>query len=274
MNKIAILLTVFNRKEKTLDCLEKLFTNEIPVGYQMDVFLVDDGSTDGTGEAIKSKFPSVNIIKGSGNLYWNRGMHLAWKEAYKNEIYDFYIWLNDDVALFQTAIKEIIAAANQQPLAVICGVTKSKFTNTITYGGRDFDGNLIIPNGKTQQAYLFNGNFVCIPKQIFLKVGNLDPFFIHSIGDYDYGLRVNKAGFKNFITPTFSGFCEKHDKLPNWCLKEVSLVNRFKNLYSPLGNSHPYYYTVYIFRHFGLLKAIKNLITIHIRVLFPSLWKQ
>ena len=92
--RIAALLTCFNRKEKTRKCLESLFA----VRPNSDVYLVDDGSTDGTSELIAELFPNVHIIIGSGDLYWSRGMYTAWKEAIKED-YDYYLWLNDDVEL-------------------------------------------------------------------------------------------------------------------------------------------------------------------------------
>ena len=94
MQTIAVLLTVFNRKDKTLKCLEQLY-NQLPLReYQVDIYLTNDGCTDGTPEAINQKYPQIHIIQGTGNLFWNRGMYLAWQEAAKND-YDFYLWLND-----------------------------------------------------------------------------------------------------------------------------------------------------------------------------------
>lgn len=78
---IAVLLTCHNRREKTLSCLQSLFGATMPEGYKTEVFLVDDGSTDGTGEAVEKCFPQVTVIQGDGNLYWNKGMNLAWKNA-------------------------------------------------------------------------------------------------------------------------------------------------------------------------------------------------
>lgn len=77
--RIAALLTCFNRKEKTLQCLKSLF--QVLPGCI--VFLVDDASTDGTSDAVKQLFPEVHIIRGDGNLFWSRGMFTAWKEAVK-----------------------------------------------------------------------------------------------------------------------------------------------------------------------------------------------
>jgi GT2 family glycosyltransferase len=80
-SKIAILMTCFNRKGKTFSCLTSLFENRPPSGYKIDVYLVDDGSSDGTTEMVKENFPTVKIIQGDGSLFWNRGMKLTWSMA-------------------------------------------------------------------------------------------------------------------------------------------------------------------------------------------------
>lgn len=85
---IAVLLTVHDRKNKTLRCLENLYKQVLPNYLRLDIYLTDDGCTDGTPEAIKRQFPKVHIIKGDGNLFWNRGMYRAWEEAAKQD-YNF-----------------------------------------------------------------------------------------------------------------------------------------------------------------------------------------
>ena len=77
--KIAILMTCHNRRETTLRCLRGLPSD-------VEVYLVDDGSTDGTDEAVKATFPKVNVIRGTGNLYWAKGMELAWKTCLQHEV--------------------------------------------------------------------------------------------------------------------------------------------------------------------------------------------
>ena len=82
MKHIAVLLTVHNRKEKTLRCLHDLFVQESVEGYTIDVWLTDDGCTDGTPEVIVQRWADVHIVKGDGNLYWNRGMYTAWQKPH------------------------------------------------------------------------------------------------------------------------------------------------------------------------------------------------
>jgi hypothetical protein len=104
-------------------------------------------------------------------------------------------------------------------------------------------------------------------------LGELDPIFPHAIGDYEYGLRALKNNISIFTTTRTIGTCEEHLSLPDWCLPDVPFFKRIKNLYSPLGSAHPYYYFIFERRHFGYSKAIKHFFSIHMRVIFPSLWK-
>ena len=106
IKRYAVLLTCFNRKEVTLRCLEQLHAQKTEAA--MDVFLCDDGSSDGTFDAVRGHFPNVRVFKGTGNLFWNRGMLASWKKARETKDYDAYIWLNDDTFLYDDALTELL----------------------------------------------------------------------------------------------------------------------------------------------------------------------
>ena len=116
---IAVLLTCFNRKEKTCMCLQSMYAdldiyNKANTGpkISIEIFLVDDGCTDGTAEAVRAQCAerSVHIIQGNGSLFWAGGMRLAWNEAYKRHTeWDFYLLLNDDTKLLPGAFQELIS---------------------------------------------------------------------------------------------------------------------------------------------------------------------
>jgi GT2 family glycosyltransferase len=268
---IAVLLTCHNRKDKTLQCLDDLFHQQgLGIDFFLDVFLVDDGSTDGTAEAIKLKFPLVNIIQGDGNLYWNRGMHLAWKTAANTSDFDYYLWLNDDTFLFKDAIKTVLIT--KFDYGIVCGSTTSIKNDIISYGG--FTKNqdrLVIPNGEYQSCDYLNGNCVLVSKKVFDLVGNLDPIFQHALGDFDYGLRAKKMGIALYVAPKFIGVCDTHPELPKWMSASVKIKDRIKNLYSASSGCYPPEFFVYDKRHNGLLSAFFHYFTIHLRVMFPYL---
>ncbi len=280
MKDIAVLITSHNRKNLTLNCLSKLYKQSgIDKLFTIDVFLVNDASSDGTVDAVKKHYKKVKIINGNGNLYWNRGMHLAWKTASKIKKYDFFMWLNDDVSLYEYSIVHLLDCSKISLYkSIICGVFETSYnSHEISYGGGNIINGVYHPNeietDKLQLCTIINGNCVLIPFYVFKIVGYNDPIFPHSLGDHDYVLRAKKLHIKTFSSIKFIGKCKRDELLPNWCLPSVNLIDRIKSLYSPLGNSHPYFYSIYIIRHFGFFKFLKNLISIHIRLFFPILWK-
>lgn len=266
---VAVLLTVHNRKQKTLKCLKELFNQKIPVNYFLDVFLTDDGCTDGTGEAVSKEYPKVSIITGDGNLFWNRGMYYAWDKASQTKDYDYYLWLNDDTILLEGGLHGLLTEAAEYPDAIIVGSTHSSISsNELTYGGYAL-GRLLKPNGTLQKCQTFNGNIVLIPKSVFQSIGNLDWTYRHAIGDLDYGLRSTKAGKDVFVSREYRGICDKNARPPKWTIPTVPFKERWKNYYSPLGYGQPGPFFHFNRRHFGIIRAIRVYVSNHIRLFFP-----
>lgn len=271
MQKIAILLTVFNRKQKTLECLKRLYHQVLTVDYNIDIYLTNDGCTDGTPNAVANEFPNVKIINGDGNLFWNRGMYTAWKEAAKCN-YDFYLWLNDDTFVYNNMLETLlIASKEKRDRAIIVGATQSAMSKNPTYGGRLINGKIPYPNGTLVRIQYFNGNIVLVPKYVYNILGNLDFYFTHSKGDFDYGLRANKAGIEAYQAGEFLGECESHNSLDKWCDPNIHLKDRWKAMKRP--NGMPPNETFHLEKkHFGLFIAIFHYTTIYIRCLFPNIW--
>lgn len=261
IKKYAVLLTCFNRKKVTLRCLKYLYSQT--VSNLIDIFLCDDGSSDGTYEAVKEKFPQVNIFKGTGELFWNRGMLASWKKACEIKDYDAYIWLNDDAFLYNDALSEMIDCSYAcDEKSIICGAFCSD-TGEFSYGGRKKDNTPLIPNGIMQDVYWLNGNCVLVPKYVVKKIGLLDKMFHHHLGDFDYGLRAIKSGIKIVSTRKYLGVCSPNNiKNVRSRKNGLSLLGRFKRLYSPLGDN-PFIQFRYTLRHFGLKPAIVIFLALH-----------
>ncbi|WP_172594390.1 glycosyltransferase family 2 protein [Mariniphaga sediminis] len=273
-HKIAVLLTCFNRREKTLSCLNSLFGASMPEPYVAEVFLVDDGSTDGTGKAVKEQYPQVNIISGNGDLFWNRGMNLAWKTAAERKDFDFYLWLNDDVVLHEDSIEMLMQDFQKTGTqkAIVVGACCSQ-TGEATYSGYVSlrKKRMVKPTGEVQLCDYFNGNVVLIPTPVFEKVGFMDPVFHHGQGDFDYGLRAQKVGINSWVSSGFVGVCERHSELPRWCNPAYSLLARWKSFKSPLGG-RPKSTFIFQRKYMGLPLAMFHYFTIHLRLIFPKIW--
>ena len=245
MEKIAVLITCFNRKKTTIKCLENLCSQSINNSYDLNIFLVDDGSTDGTSQVVSERFPNIKLIKGDGALYWNRGMHLAWSTAGYNG-YDYYLWLNDDVELVKDALSKLLKiykeAYVKKPFILI-GTTCDPISGEVTYGGRKrsrvpfkkFRFDLINPGTQLLPADTMDGNIVLVPEGILNKLTGLDPRFTHAMGDTDFGLRATKAGYSIQVAPLFYGTCRQNLASKAYTDRYLSKRVRLNNLLSPKG---------------------------------------
>ena len=246
--KIAIITTVFNRKEKTIKAITSLIKKN--VNYEIRFFICDDGSTDGTANALSLLSFQIEIIPGSGNLFWSRGIYAAMKAASEWEP-DFYLMINDDVLFKEDAIE--IMLKSYKLAGMSCGIVGST-KNTdglITYGGRRLlDQSLVLPNGSIQECDLTNWNCFLIDRTVVQRVGLIDNFYEHGLGDFDYSLRMTKAGFKVYVATDFVGYCETNLQTGTYHDRHVSRTKRFQSMFSrrnmPIKSRWRYY-----FKNFG-----------------------
>lgn len=278
MKRIAILLTVYNRKEKTIQCLRNIQNQEIPSDIKYDIYIVDGGSTDNTVATIKELFPSVHIKIVEG-LYWNRGMIEAWKmaalQSSANYIYDYYLWLNDDTFIYPKAFVSLLEISKQKnDQAIITGSTVDTKTKSIlTYGGRDKTGHIPLPSkdDTPTSVVMINGNIVLIPDYVYKKNGMLDPYFTHARGDFDYGLRASKVGIEMWQVGHPLGECDLHERIDSWCDPTIPFKKRWSLMHNP--NGMPPNEIFYLEnKHYGFFTALMHFFTIHIRCIFPMLW--
>lgn len=276
---IAVLLTCYNRKKITLKCINDLSIQENNNAFKLSIFLVDDKSTDGTKEEVLFRFPNVKIIDGTGNLFWGGGMHLAWKTAINSSVsYDYFLWLNDDTLLYDSVLHDMIEASQaKDDNVIVCGPLCDELTRCITtYSGhRNYRyPEMIEPNGTFQNCEFCNGNLLLIPSKIVNKVGIIDPYFRHYLGDYEYSARVVKAGFECIIMPFFCGVSDFNENVARFkCFsRNISVIKRIKLLYSPKG-INPLREFKY-FSMFSYCYAIAVFIDLHLMTLLPLNYKR
>lgn len=253
---VAVLLTVFNRKEVTLKGLSTLYNAMKPVEdkYTFDVYMTNDGCTDGTPETVKKQFPEIHIINGDGNLYWSSGMRKAWDAASKAKDYDYYLWFNDDAELFENALELIFEPITIYGDNIIVSGAFVDHNGKVSYGGRTISGILLAANGKLNEIYYLNGNLSLIPKNVYLRLGYIDYHYTHGLGDWDYGFRAQKLGFKILLTSSFVGITDRHDNNLSYYSKEYGIVKRWKLLYSPFHSPKTYF--IFNLRYKGILSAL------------------
>lgn len=279
--KIAVLLTCHNRKDKTLACLSSLYDADFPQAYQYDVYLTDDGSTDGTDMAVEEKFPEVNIIKGDGNLFWAGGMRLSWTTAIEHDTYDAFLLLNDDVILETDFIYNMMKAEEHAinkygKKGIYSGTTIDQETQNTTYGSSKIRVNHIIvrfdllaPKSWAQECEITNANILWVDKSVVVEIGILDSRYTHGIADYDYSLKAYKKGIPVYLAPNVCGACQ-FDHGNNWKPSSSSLKDRVAYLKSPKGLAYKEY-LYYIKKHFPMFLPY-SFVMLWMKTLFPFVW--
>lgn len=218
--RVSIAVTCFNRIGKTIQCLSSLAQQAYGSSQdvRLSIFLVDDGSRDGTTEVVARKFPSVNIIQGTGSLYWAGGMRLALSYVL-TEPCEYVVFLNNDVVLESDALARAISLIEKRKLKekdTICVGSTLGLDGKITYGGysvrkRSFGGLEFLPclpGPVDKYCDTMNGNFVCMSRAVFEKVGNISSNFVHQYADVEYGLRARRLGISLTLLANPIGVCE------------------------------------------------------------------
>lgn len=219
-SRVAVLLTCHNRRALTVRCLESLRAQHGDLDIAL--FVVDDGSSDGTAAAVRATWTDAHIIPGDGSLFWNGGMRLAWESAAATGPFDHYLWLNDDVVLEPGALSRLVgeaaALATAGGAVIVAGSTRCPGTDEPSYGGqrranprRPLRLTVAQPGTAPVPVDTISGNIVLVTAAAFARLGNLSPAFVHIFGDLDYGLRARAAGIPVYAGSGFFGECEGPD---------------------------------------------------------------
>ena len=240
MNVTAI-LTCHNRRDETLRCLASYFAQIHKAGTRLRAVLVDDGSTDGTAEAVLRSFPNVEVVTGDGTLYWAAAMALAERIASRQDP-DYLLWLNDDVVLDPKALKTLTGTAEAEARPCIAvGALRDPDAGTLTYSGIRRRGrhplrvDRVPPGEQPVAVETFNGNVVLVPRDVRSEIGPLDGAFVHGAADFDFGLRATKAGVVNLVAPGTVGTCSRNTTARPWHDGSAPRRERLRLLLGPKG---------------------------------------
>lgn len=213
---ISIVIVNWNTKKLLLDCLASVF--ETVKNIAMEIWLVDNASSDGSVEAVRLQYPLVNIIQNRNNL----GFAAANNQAFSKMQGRYALLLNTDTVLTQGAVETIYNFMEQYPdVGMACGQLlnqdgskQNSFANFPSLASLVFGESLLqllfpqkYPNKQRVKSFPIKvdsciGACMLVKKEAMDAVGYLDENFFFFFEETDWARRMKQAGWKVHIVPS------------------------------------------------------------------------
>lgn len=212
----AIVLS-WNGREDTLRCLESLTRVE---RSDLGLICVDNGSSDGSAEAVRARFPQVVVIEAGANLGYAGGNNLGLRCALERGA-RWMMLVNNDATVAPDVIDGFERAIAERPRAgILAGKVyfadrpqtiwfAGQRVSTLTgYSGRPRGYGR--PDGEPYRSVVTTGRAVgalmAISRDALQTVGLFEEDLFAYVEDVDLALRAREAGFEVVFAPDARGW--------------------------------------------------------------------
>lgn len=244
--RVEIVTPVHNRRDITLQCLRSLSRID-RAGLDVHVIVVDDGSTDGTADALREEFPDVEIVAGDGSLWFTAGTNRGIEAAMRHDP-DFVLTMNDDQVFDERFLQLMVSTARRHPRSVVGALLLlwdephrvfqvAPRWETMSGGFRHWVRQTVwtVPESPFE-VELIVGNCVLFPADAIRENGLMDEKRFPHYGDAEYTPRMRRNGWKLLIEPAARVFCQPNNPPPR--VRKMGVRKLFKTLFVDLGNAH------------------------------------
>jgi GT2 family glycosyltransferase len=236
---IYVVTSVHNRYAITKKFVEQC--KEQTVRDQLHLILVDDGSTDGTDQMVRSILPDSTILYGNGNLWWAGGLQKAYDWIVENQLpeEDVVLITNDDTRFasdyMETGIRLIMEHPNTLVVGTGYGIHSGEMLDGVfTHSYVNGSGSLLPPDSEgncasTRSLFLTVG--------AWKKIGGFHPVLLpHYASDFEFTIRAHKKGFR---IRSFQELTLEFDEGTTGANTYDRMT--VKKLFSKRSNSNPFY---------------------------------
>ncbi|HLC38590.1 MAG TPA: glycosyltransferase family 2 protein [Patescibacteria group bacterium] len=234
--RASIIIVSYNAKNDLAVCLRTIFEF---TKTNFEIIVVDNASTDGSGEMVAKKFPKVKLIENRQNLGFAQANNLGAKIAQS----DYLVLLNQDTLVSRDWLLELLAPFCQdkkigivQPKIKIYRKNQINSTGSLTHFlGFTWAGNCFEPDcGFEKNAEIFSasGCVLAIRRKLWQKLGGFDQDYFMYLEDVDLGWRTRLLGYKIIFAPKSIIYHKYHFSKGDYkyfYLEKNRLATLFKN---------------------------------------------
>ncbi len=270
--KIYILLPVYNRREITrrfVGCLEAQ-TNQ---NYHL--VLIDDGSTDGTEEMVRSRINNPTVLRGRGDWWWAGALHqgFLWLIEQRAEIEDFVLIINDDTEFEPDFLEQGAAILKEACHTLLLAQCFSKKTGKLFDAGvhADWKSLTFDQASSPDEINCLSTRGLVMRVGDFLDIGGFYPHILpHYASDYEFTIRAHRKGFRLTTDPRLRLWLDE-TTTGYHAADSSSLPLSFKKMFSLKSSLNPFIWMIFIGLSCPWRWKLKNLLKIWV-VVFHSFY--
>lgn len=212
LHSVAVVVLSWNGRDDTLRCLESLRAADD--GQALTVVAVDNGSVDGSADAIAERFPEVVLVRSERNLGFSGGVNAGAAAAFERGA-DAVLLLNNDMVVEPSFVRPLAEASAASDVGAVCSqILFADPPERVWYAGARFDPlrghqgrNLgfglprLDPSVPPYTVDCACGGAMLVPRRAWETVGPLDEGLFAYREDLDWSLRARAAGLRLLVAP-------------------------------------------------------------------------
>jgi GT2 family glycosyltransferase len=207
---VSIILLNWNQPELTMACIESLNKITYP---SYDIWLVDNGSHDGSVPYIRERCKTITLIENSYNMGFTGGNNVAIKRAMDAKA-DYILLLNNDTEVDAEFLNQLVSVAEADPAIGVVGPKILYFDHpdivwsaggaVSQYGQAHHLGENERDSGSpgvVKDVDYVTGCALLIKRAVIERIGSLDERFFIYFEETEWCARARRAGFRVVYAP-------------------------------------------------------------------------